>query len=58
MAQIQIDKNLFLDLCKYHLAGLKDPEREQRIITALQAKIDKSVARERYMENRTITKSF
>lgn len=53
MAQVQIDEKIFQDLCKYHLFGLKDAEREQRIIAALQAKMEKSAARERYMENLT-----
>ena len=53
MAQIQIDKELFMELCKYHLGDLRSPEREQRIKDGLNRKLDK----EKYMENRT-DKSF
>lgn len=47
----QIDNDLFMDLCKYHLFGFKDAEREQRIITALQAKMEKSASREQYIQD-------
>lgn len=58
MAQIQIDKELFIELCKYHLGDLRNPEREQRIKDGLNRKLDKAAAREKYMENHTTTKSF
>lgn len=57
MAQIQIDKELFMELCKYHLGDLRSPEREQRIKDGLNRKLDKAAAREKYMGNRT-DKSF
>lgn len=46
--QIQIDKALFLDLYKWHVGGLCDPEREARIKAGLEAKATKAAARERY----------
>lgn len=55
--QVQIDKELFLDLCRYHIADLKDAEREQRIITALEAKINKLASRERYIQDHFTNKS-
>ena len=50
--QIQIDKTLFLDLCRWHLAGLQDETRKQRIESALKAKIDSMAAREEYTATR------
>lgn len=48
--QIQIDKALFLDLYKWHVGGLCDPEREARIKAGLEAKVAKAAARERYSD--------
>jgi hypothetical protein len=48
--QIQIDKALFLDLYKWHVGGLCDPEREARIKAGLEAKAAKAAARERYSD--------
>lgn len=48
--QIQIDKALFLDLYKWHVGGLCDPEREARIKAGLEAKATKAAARERYSD--------
>lgn len=45
--QIQIDRTLFLDLYKWHVGGLCDPEREARIKAGLEAKAAKAAARER-----------
>lgn len=39
-----------MELCKWHLAGLHDPEREDYIRTALQDKLDRAAARLRYGE--------
>lgn len=40
--QIQISKELFLELCRYHLGGenLRTPDREQRIKQGLSDKLD------------------
>lgn len=48
--QIQIDKALFLDLYKWHVGGLCDPERKARIKAGLEAKATKAAARERYSD--------
>lgn len=37
---IQIPTDLFLNLCNYHLAGIRSPEQEQRIQQGLQDKLD------------------
>lgn len=49
-SQIQIDRTLFLDLYKWHVGGLCDPEREDRIKAGLEAKAAKAAARERYSD--------
>jgi hypothetical protein len=48
--QIQIDKTLFLDLYKWHVGGLCDPEREARIKAGLETKFAKAAAREHYSD--------
>lgn len=48
--QIQIDRTLFLDLYKWHVGGLYDPEREARIKAGLETKAAKAAARERYSD--------
>lgn len=48
--QIQIDKALFLDLYKWHVGGLCDPEREARIKAGLETKFAKAAAREHYSD--------
>lgn len=40
MKNVQIPKELFLDLCNYHLAGIRSPEQDQRIQQGLQDKLD------------------
>lgn len=37
---IQIPTDLFLNLCNYHLAGIRSLEQEQRIQQGLQVKLD------------------
>lgn len=49
--QIQISVELFLDLCKYHIGDMKDPDREERIINELTDKLDRAAARERYTQS-------
>ena len=48
--QLQIDRTLVLDLYKWHVGGLCDPEREARIKAGLEAKAAKAAARERYSD--------
>ena len=40
MKNIQIPKELFLDLCRHHLADIRSPEQNQRIQQGLQDKLD------------------
>lgn len=47
-ANVQIPYDLLTDLCRYHLAGITDPEIETRIRAGLRAKMDSTAARERY----------
>jgi hypothetical protein len=41
MASVQIPESLFMDLVKYHLLGVQEPDIANRIISGLQAKMDK-----------------
>ena len=40
MKNIQIPVDLFLDLCNYHIAGIRSPGQDQRIQQGLQNKLD------------------
>ena len=46
--QVQIPYDLLTDLCRYHLAGINDPELEARIRVGLTDKMNSTAARERY----------
>lgn len=46
--QVQIEEQLLLDLCKYHLAGVRDPETEERIRRGLEDKMQRAAARQQY----------
>lgn len=48
LPKIQISYDLFMDLCRYHLSGLCDPDIERHIKSGLQDKLDRSAAREQY----------
>lgn len=50
MRTIQIPYDLFLDLVRYHLTGLRDEDIETHIKLGLQDKLDRAAARERYGE--------
>lgn len=45
---IQIPIELFLDLCNYHIAGIRSPEQDQRIQQGLQDKLDAARRRSDY----------
>ena len=45
---VMIPYDLLTDLCRYHLAGVADPETEERIRAGLRAKMNSTAARERY----------
>lgn len=52
MKNIQIPKELFLDLCRHHLAGIRSPEQNQRIQQGLQNKLDAVKRRSDYQKQR------
>mgnify|MGYP006870106986 CR=1 FL=1 len=49
---IQIPTDLFLNLCNYHLAGIRSPEQDQRIQQGLQNKLDAVKRRSDYHQKR------
>lgn len=52
MKNIQIPVDLFLDLCNYHLAGIRSPGQDQRIQQGLQDKLDAVKRRSDYHRQR------
>lgn len=50
MKTVQIPYDLFLDLCRWHLTGLRDEDIEARIRAGLNDKLNRAVARNRYGE--------
>lgn len=49
---IQIPTDLFLNLCNYHLAGIRSPEQEQQIQKGLQQKLEAVKRRADYQKQR------
>lgn len=49
---IQIPTELFLDLCNYHIAGIRSPGQDQRIQQGLQNKLDAVKRRSDYQRQR------
>lgn len=49
---IQIPTELFLDLCNYHIAGIRSPGQDQRIQQGLQNKLDAVKRRSDYQKQR------
>lgn len=58
MKNIQIPKELFLDLCRHHLAGIRSPEQDQRIQQGLQNKLDAVKRRSDYQKQRITHDKF
>lgn len=52
MKNVQIPKELFLDLCNYHLAGIHSPGQNQRIQQGLRNKLDAVRRRSDYHQKR------
>lgn len=50
---VQIPRELFQDLVRYHLMEIRDPAMEERIREALQSKLARAAAREGYWKSRT-----
>lgn len=51
---VLIPEDLFVDLCKWHLLDFHDPDLEIRIRTALQDKLDRSLAHVEYSRTLSI----
>lgn len=49
---IQIPTELFLDLCNYHIAGIRSSGQDQRIQQGLQNKLDAVKRRSDYQKQR------
>lgn len=49
---IQISERLFLDLCNYHIAGIRSSGQDQRIQQGLQNKLDAVKRRSDYQKKR------
>lgn len=47
---VMIPYSLLADLCRYHLAGVTEPEVEARIRAGLRDKMNSTAARERYAD--------
>ena len=50
---VQIPRELFQDLVRYHLMELQDGETELRIREALKSKLARAAAREEYWKSRS-----
>lgn len=50
MKNIQIPVDLFLDLCNYHIAGIRDPNLDMRIRQGLQVKLNAVKRRSDYQK--------
>ena len=51
MKSYMIPEDLFLDLVKYHLLDMQDPERAERIRNGLNAKMQADARRRNYEDN-------
>ena len=51
MKSYMIPEDLFLELVKYHLLDLQDPERAERIRNGLNAKMQADARRKEYEDN-------
>lgn len=48
MTQMQISRELFLKLCRYHLLGEDSEKLQREICEGLEDKLNRAVAREEY----------
>lgn len=53
MAKIQIDEELFCELCKVHLLGISDSEAALKIYKGLNSKLEALNARAHYTQYKT-----
>lgn len=54
MKNVQISEQLLIDLCNYHIAGIRDPNLDMRIQQGLQNKLDAVKRRADYQKQRVI----
>lgn len=54
MKNVQISEQLLIDLCNYHIAGIRDPNLDMRIQQGLQNKLDAIKRRADYQKQRVI----
>ena len=54
MKNVQISEQLLIDLCNYHIAGIRDPYLDMRIQQGLQNKLDAVKRRADYQKQRVI----
>lgn len=54
MKNVQISEQLLIDLCNYHIAGIRDPNLDMRIQQGLQNKLDAVKRRTDYQKQRVI----
>lgn len=50
MANVQISKDLYFDLIRYHIYEDKSPEIETRIVAALETKVEALARRQTYTQ--------
>lgn len=53
MKNVQIPEQLLIDLCNYHIVGIRSAEQEQRIQQGLQKKLDAVKRRSDYQKRRS-----
>lgn len=54
MKNVQISEQLLIDLCNYHIVGIRDPNLDMRIQQGLQNKLDAVKRRVDYQKQRVI----
>lgn len=52
MKNVQIPEQLLIDLCNYHIAGMRNPDLDMRIQQGLQNKLDAVKRRSDYQKRR------
>ena len=53
MKNVQIPEQLLIDLCNYHILGIRNPALDMRINQGLQQKLDAVQRRTAYQERRS-----
>ncbi|WP_187307984.1 hypothetical protein [Anaerobutyricum hallii] len=53
MKNVQIPEQLLIDLCNYHIAGMRNPDLDMRIRQGLQVKLNAVKRRSDYQKRRS-----